>query len=137
LPGAARTAPPPPDPPAVDLVEVISTSHGGGAVDRRPVELAPEDHLAELVAGLEAGMPAQVRRAVAGAERDPEVRRALAEGHRLMGAVVWVGCETPREVTVTGQGAALEVRAVVPDKGTDGGTVQCLVPVTTVALFLV
>jgi hypothetical protein len=127
-----EATPSPDQPVAAQLVEMVSTSQGGGEVDRRPVELAPEDHLADLVAGLEAGLPDRVRRAVADAERDPEVRHALAEGRRLMGAVVWVGCETPRDITVTGSGADLEVGAVVPGKG----TVQCLVPVTTVAVFL-
>ena len=132
-PSTTDATPSPGGPAQARVVELVSTTLGGGEVHRTPVELAPEDHLDELVAGLEAGMPDRVRRAVARAARDSRVRDELAAGRRLVGAVVWIGCETPREVVVTGSGEDLTVRAVVPDKG----TVQCLAPVTTVAVLTV
>jgi hypothetical protein len=115
------------------VVEIVTASPGSGDVDRRPTELAPEDHLGELVAGLDGGLAVDVRRAAERAAADPEVREHVEDGGRLMGAVIWLGCETPRRVAVSGEGDRLRVRAVVKS----AGEVQCLVPITTVALFTV
>jgi hypothetical protein len=122
-----------PDTSDARVVEIVTASPGNAEVDRRPVELAPDDHVGELVAGLDAGLAVDVRRAAERAAADPEVRRHVRNGGRLMGAVVWLGCETPEQVAVTGEGDQLRVRAVVKSTG----DVQCLVPITTVALFTV
>ena len=104
------------------LLRVISTTLGGGVVDARAVDLTEPGGVDELVAGLESGLPAQVRRAVRQAAVDADAR--------LYGAVVWVGCEIPEDVEVVRRGAHLEVGAVVPKR-----RVECLAPVTSVALF--
>lgn len=114
-----------------DLLTVVSRTLGGGTVDERAVDLTEPGGVEELVAGLEAGMPAQVRRAVRRDQRRPAVQEALAGGAGLYGAVVWIGCETPDEIAVRSGDAGLEVRAVVKSRG----TVQCLAPVTSVAVF--
>lgn len=114
-----------------DLLTVISRTLGGGTVDEQAVDLTEPGAVEELVSGLEAGMPAQVRRAVRRDQRRPAVQEALAGGAGLYGAVVWIGCETPDEIVVEQGESGLEVRAVVKDKG----TVQCLAPVTSVAVF--
>lgn len=114
-----------------DLLTVVSRTLGGGTVDDQAVDLTEPGGVEELVSGLEAGMPAQVRRAVRRDQRRPAVQEALAGGAGLYGAVVWIGCETPDEIVVEQGESGLEVRAVVKDKG----TVQCLAPVTSVAVF--
>lgn len=114
-----------------DLLTVVSRTLGGGTVDEQAVDLTGRGGVEELVAGLESGMPAQVRRAVRRERQRPAVQEVLAGGAALYGAVVWVGCETPDAIVVQRGEAGLEVRAVVKAKG----TVQCLAPVTSVAVF--
>jgi hypothetical protein len=114
-----------------DLVTVVSATLGGGTVDGQAIDLTGPGGVGELVAGLESGMPAQVRRAVRRAERRAAVQEALDAGARLHGAVVWIGCESPEEIVVMAGIDGPRVRALVPGKG----TVQCLAPVTSVAIF--
>lgn len=120
-----------PGPVEHDLLAVVSTTLGGGAVDERAVDLTEPGGVAELVEGLEPVLATRVRNVVRRQLRRPAVQEALDGGAGLHGAVVWVGCETPREVVVRREGGDLLVRAVVKPKG----AVQCLAPVTSVAVF--
>ena len=66
-----------------------------------------------------------------------EVRAAakavqVPAGSTLFGAVASVGCEEPTSITWQTTFDGVEVRATLPKPG-----VQCLVPVTSIALFLV
>lgn len=114
-----------------DLLTVVSTTLGGGTVDEQAVDLTEPGGVEELVAGLDAGMPARVWHVVRRERRRPAVQEALSGGADLYGAVVWIGCETPDEIVVRRGDAGLEARAVVKSTG----TVQCLAPVTSVAVF--
>lgn len=105
-------------------VRIVSASNADGEATTQPVPLVDDAAVRELVAPLGADLPAQVEAAV----RDTDV----PEGQTLMGAVVAVGCEKPTAVELTQTFEGYEVTAVLPKSG-----VQCLVAVTSVALFLV
>jgi hypothetical protein len=103
---------------------IVSVSNADG--DVTPVAVPLDD-------------PASLRRFVApfGADLGPRVRAAVRDtevppGQRLMGAVVAVGCDEPTGIELTETFDGYEVRGIVPKSG-----VQCLVAVTSVALFLV
>ena len=72
-----------------------------------------------------------------GADLGPQVRMAVREtevppGQTLMGAVVAIGCDEPTGIELVQTFDGYEVTGIVPKSG-----VQCLVAVTSVALFLV
>jgi len=113
------------------LLRVISTTLGGGSVDEQAVDLGAPGGVDDLVAGLESGMPEQVRREVRRVAARPATQAALDDGARLYGAVAWIGCETPRDIGVVRRHGGIEVKPFVPGKG----TIECLAPVTSVVLF--
>lgn len=110
--------------PSTTTVRIISASHVDGAVDPRPVPVEDAASRDELLAPLGADLGRAVRAAV----RQTEV----PDGQALMAAVVAVGCDEPTGIELVRTVDGYEVTAVVPKSG-----VQCLVPVTSVALFLV
>lgn len=110
--------------PSTTTVRIISASHVDGAVDPRPVPVEDAASRDELLAPLGADLGRAVRAAV----RQTEV----PDGQALMAVVVAVGCDEPTGIELVRTVDGYEVTAVVPKSG-----VQCLVPVTSVALFLV
>jgi hypothetical protein len=76
------------------------------------------------VAPLGADLASQVEAAVR--------RTTVPDGQELWGAVVSVGCEEPTGIELVQTFEGYEVTAMLPKS-----TVQCLVAVTSVALFLV
>ncbi|WP_457206656.1 hypothetical protein [Nocardioides sp. P5_C9_2] len=103
---------------------IVSASNADGEVTPRPVPLVDRDAVEELTAPLGADLGPQVEAAV----RETDV----PDGQTLMGAVVAVGCDEPTGIELTQTFEGYEVRGIVPKSG-----VQCLVAVTSVALFLV
>lgn len=59
-------------------------------------------------------------------------RARLADDEALLGAVLSIGCESPRRWFLERDDGELRVRVLMPKR-----TVQCLVPVTTVAVLAV
>lgn len=103
---------------------IVSASNADGDTSPSPVPLGDRSSLRTFVAPL-------------GADLGPRVEAAVREttvpaGQHLMGAVVAIGCEEPTGIELTQTFEGYEVSARVPK--TD---VQCLVAVTSVALFLV
>lgn len=122
-----RTSEPPTDPTAQPaeptVVGLVSGSAAAGQVSKRPVPVSDPADLAEFVDQFEAGLDELVTR---------KARKAdVPDGQELYAAVVGLGCEPPKRVDVTTKGGRLRILPV-PRKPT--GTVQCLVPITTVAL---
>ena len=111
--------------PSTTTTRIISASNVDGEVDPRPVPV--ED-------------PASLRGASwrrFGADLGRRVRAAVrqdrgAGGQTLMAAVVAVGCDEPTGIELVQTFDGYEVTGIVPKSG-----VQCLVAVTSVALFLV
>lgn len=103
---------------------IISASNADGEVSPRPVPLEDPAALRELVTGVGADLGSQVRAAV----REIDV----PAGQTLMGAVVAVGCDKPTGIELAQTFDGYEVTGIVPKSD-----VQCLVAVTSVALFLV
>jgi hypothetical protein len=100
-----------------------SAAHGPGVQGARPALLADEAAVSKYAAQFQGPLPASLRK---------EAGRALADlgpGDALTATVVAVGCEPPTKVTVDHTGGTVVI-AAVPVKS----TIQCLVPVTTVAL---
>jgi hypothetical protein len=110
--------------PSTTTTRIISASNVGGAVDPRPVPVQDAASRDELLAPLGADLGRRVRAAV----RQTEV----PDGQTLMAAVVAVGCDEPTGIELVPTSDGYEVTGVVPKSG-----VQCLVPVTSVALFLI
>ena len=108
-----------------DVVALVSGSaaHGPGAKGTRPAYLADEATLEKFADQFQGPLPASLRREGSQALED------LRQGQALTATVVAVGCEPPTEVTVTQTGGTVSIEAVPVDS-----TIQCLVPVTTVAL---
>lgn len=116
-------------PVTVAEVTILSQSDAGGSVDTRPVVLADEhgvdrSALGRFAAPLGRGLDDRVREAVRATD--------VPAGGRLLGAVVAIGCEVATGVEVTREDGDLVVQGEVPKSN-----VQCLVPVTSVALVVV
>lgn len=105
---------------------LVSASDGGGQVDAAATALPDETATTAFAAGLADRLAGQVIEAAAGFDVPP--------GQELYGAVVAIGCTPPEEVTVSGSGDGVRITAHKPKEDPQ---VQCLVPVTTVALALV
>ena len=121
--GRARDASTPTDAPAPpDLLTLVAQPDVGGEVDPRARSLERPDDVAAFTASFTDGrMGVALDDALATVD--------VPAGQVAAGAVVAVGCETPTDVDVevTAQGVLV---SAPPAKG----TVQCLVPVTTVAV---
>lgn len=105
---------------------LLSGSDGGGRVDPAATPLPDETATTAFVAGLDDGLAGQVIEAAAGFD--------VPVGQELYGAVVAIGCTPPEAVTLSGSADAVRITAEKLEKDPQ---VQCLVPVTTVALALV
>ncbi len=103
---------------------IISASNADGEVDPRPVPLEDPAAVDDFVAGFGADLGPQVEDAVQQTD--------VPEGQTLMGAVVAVGCDKPTGIELVQTFEGYEVTGIVPKSG-----VQCIVAVTSVALFLV
>lgn len=108
-----------------DVVALVSGSaaHGPGMKGSRPWLLADQDALDRYAEQFEGPLPSSLKQQGGHALAD------LAAGQALTATVVAVGCEPPTKVTVTSSGGTVNVRAVPVESN-----IQCLVPVTTVAL---
>lgn len=105
--------------------ELFSASDSGGEIDLTATPLPDEAAVTAFAGQLDDRLAAEV--SAAAAEVD------VPDGQALYGAVVAIGCQPPTEVSVTGSGADVQVRPTVVKESPE---VQCLVPVTTVALVL-
>lgn len=112
------------DAPTTTTAQIISASNADGEADPRPVPVGDPASLDDFVAPLGADLGLRVRTAVRRAE--------VPAGQTLMAAVVAVGCDTPTGIELVQTFDGYEVTPVLPKSG-----VQCLVAVTSVALFLV
>lgn len=111
---------------ATPTQQLVSGSNGGGVVDPQATPLPDDAAVTALTTGLDDGLAADVAEAAAAF--------AVPDGQELYGAVVAIGCTPPEEVGVTGSGDDVLVTARKPQ---ESPSVQCLVPVTTVALVTV
>jgi hypothetical protein len=100
-----------------------SAAHGPGVQGARPALLADQAAVSTFAAQFQGPLPASLRKEAGQALAD------LGPGEALTATVVAVGCEPPTKVTVDNTGGTVVI-AAVPVKS----TIQCLVPVTTVAL---
>ena len=111
----------------IDVTDVglVSVSDAGGQVDPQATVLDSEAVVGQF----------------AGQFDSPQMAQALSKGYQradvpngevMVGAVVDISCDPPRDVTVEKTGRGVEITAV-PVKSTN----ECLVPVTTVALVSV
>lgn len=107
-----------------DVIRVVSASNVGGRVSQRAVAVAGAPGVRRLTKGLDGRMVEEVEATV----RD--IRAAGGSG--VMGAIVSVSCEHPEpaEITVVEADEGYVVIGPKPDK-----SIQCLVPVTSIALF--
>lgn len=128
---ASSSAPTPEPTPSTDptprerVLDVVALSAAGGTTDTilEPVAL-PADATA-FVAQFEPSARGPLRAAIDAAQAPP--------GLELQAAVVAVGCDEPADVLLNGGGSLAWMAQAVPPKT----TVQCLVPVTFVALAAV
>jgi hypothetical protein len=112
-------------PVAFEEVALLSESDVGGSVSDVAVPLDDQEAVAAFAEQFEGSrMHEALEEAVAGADVGP--RRAL------LGSVVAVGCAQPEQLLVRATGAGVEVTSTAPKE-----RMQCLVPVTTVALVTV
>ena len=111
--------------PRERVLDVVALSAAGGTTDTilEPVAL-PADATA-FVAQFEPSARGPLRAAIDAAQAPP--------GLELQAAVVAVGCDEPADVLLDGGGSLAWMAQAVPPKT----TVQCLVPVTFVALAAV
>lgn len=103
---------------------VVEASNVDGHTATRASALVDDKAVDAFLSDIDARLAADVRSAV-------EAVQVPADS-TLFGAVVSVGCDTPTAVTWVTTFDGIEVTPTVPKAG-----VQCLVPVTSVALFLV
>lgn len=103
-------------------VGVVSASNAGGETSPYASALRGRRQVRRFVAPLAPNLRGPIRQAVRTAD--------VPEGRLLFGAVVAIGCDTPTGITVERTWDGYQVTAQVPKSG-----VQCLVPVTSVALF--
>lgn len=101
---------------------IVSASNVDGAIMPLASALPDETSIDAFVDSLDPQLGADVREAIAAAQ--------VPAGSTLFGSVVAVGCEEPVAVEVASTFDGLEATGVMPKSG-----VQCLVPVTSVALF--
>ena len=108
-----------------DVVALVSGSaaHGPSEKGARPALLSDEATLAKYAGQFQGPLPSSLKKQGGQALSD------LPAGQALTATVVAVGCEPPTDVTVTNSGGTLSIQAVPVDSN-----IQCLVPVTTVAL---
>lgn len=108
--------------------QIVSQTNVGGQVDERAVVLRSEADVDEFLAPFEPGQLTEgVRKAVDA--NDPQDDTAL------LGAVVAIGCDVPKEVELTQEGSG-PVISLTPVK-VKATTNQCLAPVTSIALVTV
>lgn len=103
---------------------IVSASNVKVETTPRATALVNDEAVDAFVAALDRQLAADVRTAVQAAK--------VPADSTLFGSVVSVGCETPSSVDWISTFDGIEARATLPKPG-----VQCLVPVTSVALFLV
>lgn len=103
---------------------IVKASNVDGEPATRASALVDDKAVDAFLATTDARLAADVRSAVKQVQ--------VPAGSTLFGAVVSVGCDTPTAVDWVTTFDGIEVAAQVPKSG-----VQCLVPVTSVALFLV
>ncbi|MBZ5737620.1 hypothetical protein [Nocardioides mangrovi] len=107
-------------------VAMITVTEGGGQVTDQITWVDSERSLRRYVFGFPSE---QLQREVLAAAEHAD----LDDGQRLGAAVVDLGCSPPNEVSVTGSGADLSISA----SGKPSAEIQCLAPITTVALVAV
>lgn len=105
---------------------LVSASDGGGTVDPVATPLPDEAAVTAFAGGLGDRLGGQVIEGAAGFDVPP--------GEELYAAVVAIGCTPPERVLVATEGEVVRITAVKPKEDPQ---VQCLVPVTTVALAVV
>lgn len=112
---------------AYRVVAEVTGTNAGGSAESGPVTL-PDDGAVEtwLSQFTGEGLRADLREVVGAG------RARLAEDEALLGAVLSIGCESPRRWFLERDDGELRVRVLMPKQ-----TVQCLVPVTTVAVLAV
>jgi hypothetical protein len=103
---------------------IVSASNVDGDTSTLASALVNDKALGKFVATMEARLAQDVRAAV-------RATRVPADS-TLFGAVVSVGCDTPTAISWSTTFEGIEVTPTMPKT-----EVQCLVPVTSVALFLV
>lgn len=103
-------------------VAVVTASNAGGEVAPYATVLQGPGALRDLVSSLAPSARVSVREAVEAAE--------VPAGRLLLGAVVAIGCDPPSGLRVERTPEGYRVNAQVPKPG-----VQCLVPMTSVALL--
>lgn len=111
---------------AVEPGQAVIVSASNVKVEAAPRASALVDDAAidDFVASFDAQLGADVRAAAAKVQ--------VPADSTLFGSVVSVGCETPSTVDWVSTFDGVEAQATLPKPG-----VQCLVPVTSIALFLV
>ncbi len=126
VPAPAPTSAQDPDPPAsARVLDVVALSNAGGATQSVPAPVALPEDAAAYAAALEPPGRVPLLDAIDAA--------AVPPGLELRAAVVEVGCDEPADVLLEGgDDTSWTVRAV-PSKA----NVQCLLPVTFVALVAV
>lgn len=102
---------------------VVHATEGGGSASTLAFALDSEMAVSDFVGQLEAGFGDTVRATVA------EVAKQAPDATPY-GAVVAVGCEGPRRVTVDAGEAGFEVEPRMPKS-----TIECLAPMTYVVVF--
>lgn len=108
------------------LVAMITVTEGGGHVTDRLTYLDDESALRAYVDTFSSDqLQGELLAAAEGAD--------VPDGQRLAAAVVAVGCTPPTEVLVTGTGDERRITAY----GKPSASIQCLAPITTVALVTV
>lgn len=103
---------------------IVKASNVDGQTATRASALVDDKAVDAFLSTTDARLAADVRSAVSAVQ--------VPADSTLFGAVVSVGCDTPTAVTWATTFDGIEVTPTVPKSG-----VQCLVPVTSVALFLV
>ena len=108
-----------------DVVALVSGSaaHGPGVKGTRPALVSDQASLTTFAEQFQGPLPSSLK------QQGGQALQDLAKGDVLTATVIAVGCEPPTEVTVENDGTSTHV-AAVPVKS----NIQCLVPVTTVAL---
>ena len=102
---------------------VVHATEGGGSASTLAFALDSEMAVSDFVGQLEAGFGDTVRATVA------EVAKQSPDATPY-GAVVAIGCEGPRKVTIDAGEAGFEVTPQMPKS-----TIQCLAPMTYVVVF--
>ena len=107
-----------------DQALVVSASNVKGQTSTQASALVDDAATDAFLADLDARLANEVRAAAKAVQ--------VPTGSTLFGAVASVGCEEPTSITWQTTFDGIEVRAALPKPG-----VQCLVPVTSIVLFLV